>query len=377
VAQAAERGLRTADEATWVATVAADFGNFHAAHVWSIDQGDVNLDARLLVALWNYGLQRLSAEYFGWVDQAVDRLSFDNHPLLADLHGIVALGAWLRGDLSQSMRSCRAALGAEDRLGTGVSLPARMATILATTYAAPVGDPAVAQMTNEVPSRFLELVEWCRALGDPFWLGYSMVTGSLGMVMAGDSERAVTLARRAIETARRSGCPTSVAWALFAMATALEQTGPDVAEQHLDESVRIARSVDAGLVLGLCMSLLATLRRRLGRPLDAIPLLLELLDHWDRLGDRPQLWHTVRESGMCLGLLGQDQAAVKLLASVERAELVMPLLPADRDYPDQLTGQLRERMGDDAFTEASGVGAGSSREPTVALALHALADALG
>jgi hypothetical protein len=195
--------------------------------------------------------------------------------------------------------------------------------------------------------------------------------------MTGDSERAATLAGRAVETARRSGCPTSIAWALYSMATALEQASPDVAERHLDESVHLARSVDSGLVLGLCMSLLATLRRRLGRPLDAVPLLLELLDHWDRRGDRPQLWHTVRESGLCLGLLGEDRIAVVLLASVQGAELVMPLLPADRVDADQLSERLRGRMGDGAFAESTSAGAGSSCEEAVSLALSALTDALG
>jgi predicted ATPase len=372
-AQAAEPGLRTAEEARWVTLVAADFGNLQAAHLWAIDNAAVDLDARLLVALWNYGLQRLSAEYFRWVEEALDKLSFDAHPLLADLHGIAALGAWLRGDLRQSMRSCRAAFDAENQLGAGTTLPARMAIVVAMAYAFP-GNPELKPIAAEVPNRFLEIVEWCRALDDPFWLGYSMVTGSLGMVMAGDLERAAKLTDRALQMARQAGCPTSIAFALFSVATALEQSDAERAEQLLDEAVPAARSVDNRLVRGLGMSLQATLQRRLGRPLDAVPLLLELFDFWDRLGNLPQLWHTVREAALCLSLTGEDAMAMRLLASVDRAELVMPLLPADRASVTESSEELRRRLGDHEFAAARAAGAEMARETAVELASLTLVD---
>jgi predicted ATPase/class 3 adenylate cyclase len=372
-AQAAESGLRTAEEARWVTLVAADFGNLHAAHLWAIDNAAVDLDARLLVALWNYGLQRLSAEYFRWVEEALDKLSFDAHPLLADLHGIAALGAWLRGDLRQSMRSCRAAFDAERQLGSGTTLPARMAIVVAVAYTPP-GNPELEPIAAEVPNRFLEIVEWCRALDDPFWLGYSMVTGSLGMVMAGDLERAAKLADRALQAARQAGCPTSIAYALFSLATALEQSDAELAEQLLEEAVPAARSVDGRLVLGLGMSLQATLQRRLGRPLDAVPLLLELIDLWDRVADLPQLWHTVREAAFCLSLIGEDATAVRLLASVDRAELVMPLTPTDPASVTESSEDLRRRLGDHEFASASAAGAEMARETAVELATRTLVD---
>jgi hypothetical protein len=200
------------------------------------------------------------------------------------------------------------------------------------------------------------------------------------MVLAGDLDRATKLAGRALAAARRSGCPTSIAWALFAMATSTaEQANMERSEALLEECVRLARSVDSRLVLGLSTSLLATLRRRLGRPLQAIPLLLDLLDLWDRLGVPPQLWHTVRESAMCLGLLGADETAVRLLAAVDQAKLVMPLLPTDRAYPDRawVTGlgdQLRDRLGDATYGAARITGADLNREEATALASRSMGE---
>jgi hypothetical protein len=373
VAEAAEAGVRTADEGRWARDVAADFGNLRAAHLWAIETADVDLDARLLVALWNYGLQRLSAEYFRWVEEAFDRLSFDSHALLPDLHGIAALGAWLRGDLGKCMRACEAAFDAEQRLDTGVTLPARMAITFATAYAPRIGDPALRPIELQAPGRFLEIVAWSRQLGDPYWLVFSMDSGSLGMVISGQHERAATLAGRALRTAHQSGSPTAISHALFSVATAVEHSDPERAEAALEASVSEARDVDSPLVLGLSMSRLATLRRRLDRPRAAVPLLLELLDHWDRLGDQPQLWHTIRESAMCLGLLGEHETAVRLMSSAEQAELVMPPLPIDSAHASDLRESLRVRLGEHGFTAAELSGAGLTREEAVVLATRSLA----
>ena len=192
------------------------------------------------------------------------------------------------------------------------------------------------------------------------------------MVMTGEYERAARLSGRALRDARRSGCPTSIAWALFGVATALEPSDTERAEQLLDEAVRTSRAVDGRLLLGLVMSLQATLQRRLGRPLDAVPRLLELIDHWDRLGDLPQLWHAVREAALCLSLLGEDVTAVRLLAAVEQIELVMPLLPIDRVYVAETCEQLRDRLGEDGFVAASAAGTDMAREDAVELAVRAL-----
>jgi predicted ATPase/DNA-binding SARP family transcriptional activator len=373
-AERAEAGLRTADEATWAREIAADLGNLRAAHLWAVENTDVDLDARLLVALWNFGLQRLSAEYFNWVDEAFDRLSFEGCPLLPDLWGIAALGAWVRGDLGQCLRACQAAFDSEQRLGSDVTLPARMAIVFATAYAPRTGDPALGSMEAQAPGRFLEIVAWSKALGDPYWLVYSLASGSLGMVISGEHERATTLAGRALDMAHRSGSPTAIAHALISVAAATEPSDPARAEIALAEGVDAARGADSSLVLGLSMSGLATLRRRLDRPQEAVPLLLDLLVHWDRLGDRPQLWYTIRESAMCLGVLGDDETAVRLLASAEQAQLVMPSLPIDRAHASDLRAVLAARLGAHAFAAASEAGARLTRPEALVLAARALAD---
>jgi predicted ATPase/DNA-binding SARP family transcriptional activator len=372
-AERAGAGLLTADEASWAREVAADFGNLRAAHLWALDNADVDLDARLLVALWDFGLQRLSAEYFRWVDEAFVRLSFEDCPLVPDLHGIAALGAWLRGDLGQCLRACQAAFDAEQRLGSGLSLPARMAVVVAAAYAPP-GQPADPQLRAEAPTRFLEVVARSRELGEPFWLVYSMVNGALGLVMAGELERAAALASRALRVARESARPTSLAWALFGLATALEQPEPERCQALLEEGVGLARVSESRMVLGLSVSLLATVHRRLGRPVDAVPLLLELLDHCDRLGNRPLLWHTIREAAMCLGELRPDETGVRLLSAVDHASLVMPVLPADRDQFATLRRHLRDAVGDGTFDAATLAGADLTRQEAVVLATRSLAE---
>ena len=376
MAEAAGAGLLTHAEQQWTTQLSADFGNLQAAHACGGPAQGPRAGGPLAAGAVELRLQRLSPAYFRWVEEAMSALPLASHGRAPDLLGIAALGAWLRGDSLESARLCRAAFAAEETLESGVTMPPRMAAVVVTSYAPDATDPGVIELTAAVASRFLEMVDWCRQSGNPFWLNYSLVTGSLGRSMAGDTDRAVRLAGRALDAANGSGCSTSIAWALFAMGTALEQSEPGRAEQLLDDSVRMARAVDSRLVLGVSLSLLAVLRRRLRRPLDAVPPLLELLDQWDRLGNRPQVWHAVREAAMCLGLLGLDDLAVTLLASVDRADLVMPLLPADHAHLSSLIAEMEGRLGGDRFRRARFEGVSLDREAALALARHALVEAV-
>jgi predicted ATPase/class 3 adenylate cyclase len=375
LAETAQAGMRTAEEARWAASVQADLGNLRATHLWAIEHDEVDVAARLLVALWVYGVHRPSGEFFRWVEEAFAALPLGDHPLAADLYGIDALGAWVQDDLHRCLRSCQAAFDAEGRLDTGVTVPARIAIVMAASYAPQAGDPRLAPIVAEAPARFLELVAWARELDDPYWLSYTMATGANGMTIAGEHERAAVLAGRALKQARRCGCPSQIAWSLESLGFALERTDPPRAEALLDESVCIAREVRSELVLGVSLALLTTLHRRLGRPLDAIPLHLELLDHWDRLGVVPQMWHTLREAAMCLGLIGVDDPAVRLLTAVEQAEMVMLESSVDRAEVDAVIEDLRVRLGTAAFADARLAGTGLTREAATVLAARSLADA--
>ena len=254
-----------------------------------------------------------------------------------------------------------------------MTVPARIAIVMAASYA-PTADPRLVPITSDAPRRFLELVAWAREVGDPYWLSYTMATGANGMNIAGDHERAAALAERALDQARRSGCLSQIAWSLESLGFALEYADPPRAEALLEESVRTARGVRSDLVLGVSLALLATLRRRLGRPLDAMPLHVELLDHWDRLDVVPQMWHTLREAAMCLGMVGIDDPAVRILTAVEQAEMVMPESAVDRAQVDTVMDDLRVRLGAAAFVDARSAGSGLTREAATVLAAGALAE---
>jgi hypothetical protein len=82
----------------------------------------------------------------------------------------------------------------------------------------------------------------------------------------------------------------------------------------------------------------------------------------------------VREAAFCLSLIGEDATAVRLLASVDRAELVMPLTPTDPASVTESSEDLRRRLGDHEFASASAAGAEMARETAVELATRTLVD---
>jgi hypothetical protein len=91
----------------------------------------------------------------------------------------------------------------------------------------------------------------------------------------------------------------------------------------------IARGVHNGWITALVQMSLASLRRRVSSPIDAVPLLLDQLDLLWKAGHRSHLWATIRLCSLVAGDLGNDELAFGLEASVAAASLAMPALPVD------------------------------------------------
>ncbi len=101
------------------------------------------------------------------------------------------------------------------------------------------------------------------------------------------------------------------------------------AESLLGTALETAREVHNGWVTSLVNMSLASLRRRVSAPIDAIPLLLDQVDLQWRTGHRSHLWATIRLCSLVAGDFGNDELAFGLQSSVSRAGLVMPALPVD------------------------------------------------
>ena len=327
-------GLRGPDEQLWDSRLSRHFGNIGAAFGRSVESGDVASAVSIVVPMWEYGFMRMNDECFRWAERLIATFTGRSHEaIVAPAIGVAALGAWIRDDLDAAYDWSRRALRLERELGLGFDLPARLALINATVYSGDGLAPA------EI---FAEQAAFQRARPELYFHVNVNAQMSVMSTWLGDMEAAERRALRAVSLARQSRNPSSIAYALWALGTAIEEDDPLRAESLLGTALETAREVNNGWVTVLAQISLASLRRRVSSPIDAVPLLLDQLDLLWRTGHRSHLWATVRLCSLVAGDLENDELAYGLESSVAQAGLAMPALPVDATALQAQTERISE-----------------------------------
>jgi len=338
-AEQAAAGLRGADELLWDRRLARQFGNLRMAFSRCVSGGDPRRAAAIVVPLWEYGFMRMNEEYFRWAERAIATFtSRADEALLAPVLGVAALGAWIRDDLDDASEWAARALRLEDQLELPFDLPARLAVINASVYSGAAAPP---------PETFHEQAEYQRARPELYYHVNVATQMSIMSTWIGDQRNAERRALRAVSLARQSRNASSLAYALWALGTALEDDDPIRAESLLGTALETARDVNNGWVTAIVQLSLASLRRRMRSPIDAMPLLLDLLDLLWRAGHRSHLWTAIRLCSLVLGDLRCDELAFELDGAVRRASMAMPALPTDAAAIEAQRARIAAERGDD------------------------------
>jgi predicted ATPase len=317
----ASAGLRGPDEQLWDRRLSRHFGNVRTAFGRCIRLGDAARATAIAVPMWEYGFMRFNDECFRWAERVVATFTGrDQEALVAPAIGVAALGAWIRDDLDSAHEWSSRALRLERELDLEFDLPARLALINATVYSGAGAPP---------PEIFAEQADYQRARPELYFHVNVATQTSVMSTWLGDREAAERRALRAVTLARQSRNPSSLAYALWALGSAIEGDDPLRAESLLGTALETAREVQNGWVTALVQMSLASLRRQVGAAIDAVPLLIDQLDLLWRTGQRSHLWAAIRLCSLVAGDLGNDELAHGLESSVARAGLVMPALPAD------------------------------------------------
>jgi predicted ATPase/class 3 adenylate cyclase len=337
VAMAAADRLRGPDEARCVSQIELDFDNFRAAQARAIAAGNADAALRIVAALWDYAFMRMRSEIFDWGEAAASAAPSD-HPSLSMVLGIVALGGWIRESPAKSAHFAAESLRLEQEHRAPRSLPVRLALLNSAEYSS---------ATTDMRNVMSEVITLSNESANPYWQTNVDVVRSLGHSFAGRGGPAVELANRALAKARESENPSTIAWALFGRAVATELFDVEHAEALLDDCLVRARSVDNRWIEAMCSTRLASLRRRSGAVLDAITMVLELLDTWERAGHRSHVWSAVRQAALCLADAGDPTTAVILNQAAAAAQLALPQLPADAEDLASALHKIRLDFGED------------------------------
>ncbi len=375
----ASQGLRGIDEGVWVRRLERSYDNLEAAFDASLEHVDLPAAVALATSLWEYGFMRMRADYFDWGERLLDAHT-DQDPiatdtwttngatmegLLGSVRGVAALGAWMRDEPKRATDLAHAAVAAESA-GAPFDLPARMAIMNAASY------QGLAEPTDVVR----EAITFQHNLGEPYFSVNVDAMLSLAASFAGDIDRARRRAVRALRTAREAQNPSAISFSLSALGVTFDPEDLARAEALLGDALDTARSVSNAWLVSLAQMGLASVKRRLHQPVEAAPLLTDLIDVQDRGGHWSHLAHSLRLVALLLADEGRLADAAQLLTYLGTVESPMPPLPRDgRDVSllhEQLFGQQADLPDQQTVKAAAAVAGSWDRATAVSQALAML-----
>ena len=150
-----------------------------------------------------------------------------------------------------------------------------------------------------------------RQVRDNLWLA------ALGAAYGGDLDRARTLNDRGGDGAV---APSMLAWSAYTAGEIESAAGHvEVAEQHYERAIDLARSSGATFLVGVATVGLLAVQTAAGRIHDALRGYREVIDYFARTGNWTHQWTTLRNLAELLRRLGDDEPAGLLDAAADAA----------------------------------------------------------
>jgi hypothetical protein len=223
-------------QATAARRLVAEEENMLAAVNHAIDTDNVDLALRLVRNTTNRSLQS------GWrlilpVDAVLRLPGATDHPLYPFGLAAAAVEAAFRGDLTRSEAAGQDALAKSAGLGTDPEVD------LLVWWARCLQAIAIGAW-DEAAAHAEHTVELIRSGPTEYHVGDILAGAAIEHTMAGNPEAAARLASEALDLARHSGAPVSIAESLTALAGALAGREPQRARALLAESLELQATIE-------------------------------------------------------------------------------------------------------------------------------------
>ena len=353
-AEAADVGLRGAEEGRWAQALAGAFDDLRSAHQWALRHRPV-LAVRLSAALFVYGETGAPSEVPAWAARAA--AAAPRHPLLPVVLAAAA-GTRVSGDLTHAAANARRGLYA-----VAENDPARRYPLCALAdIALHEGSLIDAVQLNTTQ------VDLAEAAGDTYFAAYATANSSLPHTYQGNIRTAVQLADRAKQLATAIANPTTLAWADYALGEALLDDQPDRARLALDRAITHARSARNRFVLGVTLIAASSLHIRHGDPRYAAALLAEAIDHWSQAGNWTQQWITIRQVIDLLVRLGAHEQAAVLYGALTESTTATIAYGPDAARLRSHAETLHTELGAQRYSTAVERGVASNDDEVIQLA---------
>lgn len=304
-------------EREWIERVIPDQDNLRAAFQFAERTGDGELALRVVAPLAEILHVRVGFESSEWAECTL-KLADESSPLFVVAAGAAARGAWNRGDLAHAGTLARKAGGRSPAPGT-----ARVA------YAGDVlADVALFEGDAELARRHYE-AECARAreIDEPARLVWTLYYLAICHAVLRNPEAGLAAAEESLAVAERTGNPTARSMGQYALGLVQKKSDPQLALARFDEAARLAAGVHNFWWEGIALMEAAATRGVHGDPGEAARGFIDVLDHWERVGDWTQQWLNLRYVTRFLVRIGADTEATTLHNSLVAAGKPSPLNP--------------------------------------------------
>ncbi|ORB63145.1 AfsR/SARP family transcriptional regulator [Mycolicibacterium tusciae] len=323
LAERAAAGTQGRDEQMWVERMLPDYDNLRTAFEHLMAASDLDTALRLVTSLPEFVHLRIGYESSGWAQRLVE-LADSNHPLYVAAVGFAARGAWNRGDFTAALSLASLAHGRVPGRGNGrVAYPGDVLADVALYQ----GDAATAL------AHYDSEVTRARRGDDPIRLVWTLFYVSICHAAMRNPHDGIDAAEESLRVAEETANPTARSMGRYALGLVLKKSDPDRALELFDSAAELAASVQNFWWHGIALMEAAATRAVHGDPASAAQALIEVLDHWDRVGDWSQQWLNVRYVARFLSRMGDHDDALALHHALVAVGRLSPLAP------DQVIGE--------------------------------------
>ena len=320
LAEEAARGMLGPDEQAWVERALPEFDNMRAAFERAFADRDTDLALRLATSMGELTNLRIGYEAAAWAERAL-ALAGPDHPLWPAAVGAAARSAWNRAEFGRARALVARAEGREPLpLTSRTSYPA---DVLADVqlYEGDV-DPALAYWERE-----------SERAADPVRLVWTLYYVAICHAVKRAPAAGVAAARESLRIAEETANPTALSMARYALGLVLKKTEPEASLALFEEAGKLAAAVRNFWWHGIALMEAAATRGVHGDPARAAAEFLDVLDHWDRVGDWTQQWLNLRYITRLLARVGADDDARVLHGCLLAAGKPSPLRDAGPPVP--------------------------------------------
>lgn len=369
MSEEAEPMLRGAQQAAWLDTIEAEYGNVQAALECCLQAGDATSGLRIAGALWRFWMVRgyltdgrrqigamLDLPYDGEATELYSRAR-------AKALNAVGVLAGIQGDYSAARAFFEEAVALFRQLGDTPTVAGILSNL--GNIAKSLGEYGRARALQE------ESLAIRRELGDRQGIANSLA--NLGNVAhaQGDYVSARKLYEESMVVQREMGDNWSIANSLNNLGVvAQEQNDLEAARLFFQQSLDMRREL--GDKRGIARSLhnLGTVAKDIKSYNEAITLTGESLAIYHELEDKPGIALCLESLAVLLSLQGKWQRAVLLWGAAEvlRETLGTPMPAANQALHDMRVIAARERLGDVVFNMTWRKGRATPLEEAIALA---------